>query len=62
MGVVDVEHEVYKCPHCSGYLIIRKQFPADFSPGCSTSLIHSDKVPHYDGKFKEMKEVKKYRY
>ena len=56
MGLVDEEHEAYKCPHCDGYLIIRKQFPYD-GLGCSTSLIHSEKIPHYEGSFEELEEV-----
>ena len=56
MGLVDVEHEVYRCPHCNGYLIIRKQFPYD-GPGCSTGLIHSEKIPHYEGSFEELESV-----
>ena len=55
MGVVDVEHEVYKCPHCNGYIIIRKQFP-HMDSGCSTLLIHSDKIPHYEGSYEELEE------
>lgn len=41
MTVVDIDYEVYSCPHCIGYLILRKQFPSDYMPGCSTTLKHS---------------------
>ena len=57
MTVVDVEHLVYKCPHCDGYIIVREQFPADRNPGCSISLIHSDKIPHYEGSSEDLEEL-----
>ena len=40
MAVVDVDYEVYKCPHCDGFIWLRRQF-ADAYGGCSTLLEHS---------------------
>ena len=55
MGLVSVEYEVYKCPHCRGYIIIRKQFP-HLEPGCSISLMHYLELPDYL-KGQEIKEL-----
>jgi hypothetical protein len=46
MTIVDIEHEVFKCPHCLGYLIIREQYPYD-GYGCSLSVEHSISLPEW---------------
>ena len=46
MTIVDVEYEIYKCPHCEGYLVIRMQFPS-FDYGATASLEHWDEIPDY---------------
>lgn len=54
MGVVDIDYEVYKCPHCEGYIILGKQFPYD-DYGCSTTILHSDLLKPESGV--ELEEV-----
>lgn len=46
MAVVDVEYDIYKCPHCSGFIIIRKQYPY-LDTGCSVSVEHLEELPDY---------------
>jgi len=46
MTVVDVEHEVYRCPHCPGYIVVREQFP-HYDAGCSISLEHYTVLPDW---------------
>jgi hypothetical protein len=54
MAIVDVKYEVYKCPHCSGYLVIREQYPRD-GIGCSISIEHCTELP--DWLKQEIREV-----
>jgi hypothetical protein len=46
MALVDVEYEVYKCLHCSGYLVIRVQYPY-MEVGCSATLEHWKELPEW---------------
>jgi len=46
MALVDVEYEVYNCPHCKGYIVLRKQFPLNDS-GCIISVGHHSVLPKH---------------
>ncbi len=46
MTIVDIGYEVYKCPHCSGYLAIRMQCPYT-KTGCSATLEHWRELPEW---------------
>jgi len=46
MGLVDIEYDVYRCPHCEGVIVVRKQYP-HFDMGCSVSVEHLEEVPDY---------------
>ena len=46
MAIVDVEYDVYKCPHCLGFIEVRRQYPyTDY--GCTVSLTHHPELPKY---------------
>lgn len=44
MGIVDIEYEVYHCPCCTGYILMRLQYPHG-EMGCSPSLEHYAELP-----------------
>ena len=46
MTVVDVEYELYHCPCCAGYIVVRLQY-ASSETGGSVSLEHHKDVPDY---------------
>lgn len=46
MGVVEVFYEVYRCPHCGGFIVIREQYRC-MEDGCSISVEHMVELPEY---------------
>lgn len=57
MTVVDVEYEIYRCPCCAGYIVVRLQYP-HYEPGCSVSLEHHKDIPDYVERDTRTAEVK----
>jgi len=46
MTVVDVEYEIYRCPCCVGYIVMRLQH-ARYESGDSVSLEHHKDIPDH---------------
>ncbi len=46
MVLVDVVHDVYHCPCCEGYIVLRTQYPYD-GCGSSSSLEHYLNLPEW---------------
>ena len=54
MSLIDTEYKLYKCPHCTGYVVVKMQFP-HIDAGCFISLEHLSKFPDYLRK--ELEEI-----
>lgn len=46
MGIVSIEYEIYKCPHCVGFIVMREQYPRD-GGWCSIGVRHLESIHEY---------------